>query len=113
MKTLKPLTLASLALALVSLNVVAGEALLSPRARDNQIRVVATTDSSPNTVTQNRDAVASPRTIDNQIKTVAGTDTSPDTLTCNRKMLASPKALGECTSHPGLCASACCMVAGK
>lgn len=113
MKTLKPLTLASLALALVTLNVIAGEALLSPRARDNQIRVVAATDNSPNTATLNRDVVASPRTIDNQIKTVAGASNGPDTLTCSRKMLASPKAVGECTSHPGSCASACCMVASQ
>ncbi len=113
MKTMKPLTLASLALALVTLNVFAGEALLSPRAKDNQIKTVAGSDTSPNTVTQNRNVTASPRTIDNQIKTVAGTDTSPDTLTCTRKMLASPKAIGECTSHPGPCASACCMVGSK
>ncbi len=114
MKTLKPLTLASLALALLSLNVFAGEALLSPRARDNQIRHVATTDNSPNTVTLNRDVIASPRTIDNRIKTVAGTVTGPDTLTCSRKMLASPRAVGECSSHPASCAARpCCMVASK
>ena len=113
MKTMKPLTLASLALALVTLNVLAGEALLSPRGRDNQIRTVAVTDNSPNTVTQHENAIASPRALDNQIKTVAGTSNGPDTLTCSRKMLASPKAVGECTSHPGSCASACCMVASQ
>lgn len=113
MKTMKPLTLASLALAVVTLNVFAGEALLSPRAKDNQIKTVAGSDNSPNTVTQNRNVAASPRTLDNQIKTVAGTDTSTDTLTCKRKMVASPKAIGECVSHPGPCASACCKVAAN
>ena len=112
MKTLIPLTLASLVLATATLNLTAGDALLSPRARDNQIRIVTGTDASPNTVTQNPNVTASPRALDNQIKTVAGTSTGADTLVCKRKMVASPKALGECVSHPGPCAS-CCKVAAK
>ena len=112
MKTLLPLTVASLVLAAAALN-VSGEALLSPRAWDNQIRHVATTDNGQNTVAQNRNVIAAPRTVDNQIKTVAGTSEGPDTLTCSRKMVASPRAIGECTSHPGPCAASCCMVASK
>ena len=110
MKTLIPLTLASLALAVMTLNVSAGEALLSPRARDLQIKTIAGTDNTPNTVTQNRNLPVPPRTLDQQIKTVPGTNGGPDTLACPRRMLASPKAIGECASHPGA-AMACCMVA--
>lgn len=114
MKTLIPLTVASLALALTALNLSAGDALLSPRAKENQIKHVSGRDTSPNTLTANRNVTASPRALDNQIKTVAGTDKGPDTLTCNRKMLASPKAVGECVSHPSLCAGAgCCNVASN
>ena len=110
MKTLIPLTLASLVLATVTLNLSAGDALLSPRARDNQIRTVAATDNSPNTVTQNRNVIASPRTLDNQIKTVAGASAGADTLVCSRNMVASPRAIGECASHPGA-PMPCCVVA--
>ena len=114
MKALIPLTVASLALTLTTLNLSAGEGLLSPRGRDNQIRTVATTDTLANTVRQTAGITASPRALDNQIKTVAGTDKGPDTLVCNRKMLASPKAVGECVSHPSVCAGAgCCNVASN
>src|ERR1022692_4628205 len=109
MKTLIPLTIASLALAVMTLN-VSGEALLSPRAKDNQIKIVKGTDSSPNTVTQNRNVTASPRTLDNQIKTVAGTSNDANAMACSRQMVASPKAIGECASHPGA-AMSCCSVA--
>ena len=107
---MKPLTLASLALAVVTLNVFAGEALLSPRAKDNQIKTVAGSDNSPNTVTQNRNATVAPRTLDNQIKTVAGTGNDAAAMDCSRKMAGSPKAIGECASHPGARMS-CCAVA--
>jgi hypothetical protein len=110
MKTLIPLTIASLALAVMTLNVSAGEALLSPRAKDNQIKTIAGTDNSPNTVTQNRNVIASPRTLDNQIKTVKGTSNDANTLACSHQMVASPKAIGECASHPGA-PMACCSVA--
>ena len=110
MKTLIPLTLASLALAVMTLNVSAAEVQLSPRGKDLQIKTVAGTDTSPNTVTQNRNVTASPRTIDNQIKTVKGTSNDADTLACSRHMLASPKAIGECASRVGTTMS-CCSVA--
>ena len=110
MKTLIPLTIASLALAVMSINVSAGEALLSPRAKDNQIKTVAGADLSPNTVTQNQNVIASPRTLDNQIKTVKGTSNDANTMACSRQMVASPKAIGECASHPGA-AMTCCIVA--
>ena len=75
MKTLIPLTIASLVLAVTSLN-VSGEALLSPRAKDNQIKTTSVVDNSANTVTQNKSAVASPRTLDNQIKVAKSGDES-------------------------------------
>ena len=110
MKTLIPLTLASLALAVMTFNVSAGEAFLSPRGKDLQIKTVAGTDNSPNTVTQNRNVIASPRTIDNQIKTVKGLSNDANTLACSRQMVASPKAIGECAGHPGA-AMTCCSIA--
>jgi small ligand-binding sensory domain FIST len=110
MKTLIPLTIASLALAAMTINISAAEVLHSPRASDLQIRTVPGVDKSPNTVTLNRNVIASPRTIDNQIKTVKGTSNDADTLACSRQMLASPKAIGECASHPGA-AMTCCTVA--
>ena len=122
MKTLSPLTLASLALAAMTLNVSAGEALLSPRGKDLQIKTVAGTDNSPNTVTQNRNVIASPRTLDNQIKTVKGTDSSSSTL-AKSCAVGSPKQLEQAgkTSAATCCAVAatcitpmsCCGVAGK
>ncbi len=114
MKTIIPLSLVMLTLASFSFTGFAGTALLSPRARDHQTRTVAATDTSANTVLQNRNAIASPRALDNQIKTVAGTSNDADTLACSRKMVASPKAIGECVSHPLTCAAMpCCAVASK
>lgn len=106
MKTLIPLTLASLALAIMTLNISASEVLLSPRAKDLQIKTVAGTDNSPNTVTQNRNVTASPRTLDNQIKTVKGTDNSPSTV-AKSCAIGSPKQL----EQAGKTGAACCVVA--
>jgi hypothetical protein len=94
----------------MTINASAGEALLSPRAKDLQIKTVAGMDTSANAVTQNRNVIASPRTIDNQIKTVKGLSNDANTLACSRQMVASPKAIGECASHPGA-AMTCCIVA--
>ena len=99
MKTLIPLAIATLALALTSLNISAGEALLSPRAKENQIKHVAGTDTSPNTVTANRNVTASPRALDNQIKTVAGTLSGPDTLTRSEERRVGKECIPPCRSR--------------
>lgn len=122
MKTLIPLTFASLVLAFATLN-VSGEALLSPRAKDNQIKIVSGMDKSPNTVTQNQNVIASPRSLDNQTKVVKGTVNSPNTIAGNCAT-GSPKQLeqagkftsGDCCKVTSIACStpkACCGVAGK
>ena len=113
MKTLIPLTFASLALVAFTLNVSANDALLSPRAAGNQIRTVAGTDTSPNTVTQSVNITVSPRSLDNQIHTAKGVSNDANALVCSQRMLASPKAVGECASHPGATMSCCGVVSTK
>ena len=110
MKTLIPLTVATLALSVMTSNLFAGDTLLSPRARATQITTVAGTDNSPNTVTQNRNVTVSPRSLANQSKSVIGTGNDADTLKCSRMMTASPKVIGECASHPSA-PMPCCAVA--
>ena len=70
----------------------AGEVLLSPRAQDNQSKVVKGTDNSPNTMTRNQNITASPRTLDNQTKVAKGTDSSPNTI-AGGCALGSPRQL--------------------
>jgi len=121
MKTLIPLTIASLVLAVTSLN-VSGEALLSPRAKDNQIKTVSTESSGPST-RFNRNVSVSPRALDNQIKVVQGGDTSPNTI-ASGCAVGSPKQLeqagkftsGNCckvTTVACVTPKSCCTVASK
>jgi hypothetical protein len=82
----------------------AAEPLLSPRAKDNQIKVVT---SSINTqggtityVTSVSPALLSPRANDNQIKVAKGMNNgSNPALACEKNMIGSPKAVAECSSH--------------
>jgi hypothetical protein len=101
------------ALFAMTLNLSAGEGLLSPRGKDNQIKATTVADTSANMVTQKKNAVASPRGLDNQIKTVAATAQAADSMNCSRKMLASPRATGECASHPGAPMSCCSVATAK
>ena len=121
MKTLIPLTIASLVLAVTSLN-VSGEALLSPRAKDNQIKTVSAETSGPST-TFNRNVSASPRTLDNQTKIAKGGNTSPNTI-AGGCAIGSPRQLeqagkftsGDCckvTSVRCTTPKSCCTVASK
>ena len=111
MKTQNVLQIVSVsAFIALATSLYAGDTLLPPRAKDNQIKISNAIDNSPNTVAKNSNLVASPRTIDNRIKIVAGTRSGPDAMDCSRKMVASPKAVGECASHPGA-SMPCCAVA--
>lgn len=117
------LTFASLVLAAATLNLSAGETLLSPRAQGNQIKTVSGTDNSPNTVTQNQTVTASPRTLDKQSKATKGMDSSPNTI-AGGCALGSPKQLeqagkftsGDCCKVASIACTtpkSCCAVASK
>ena len=81
----------------------AAEPLLSPRAKDNQIKIVKSSTETPTITVANVDsgsALLSPRAKDNQIRVVKGmnNDVNP-ALVCQKTMTGSPKAVAECTSH--------------
>jgi hypothetical protein len=85
----------------------AADALLSPRARGNQIKVVAATGASAVTTVAYVDSVTplSPRLQAAQPKIVKGLnhDRNP-ALECLRTMNGTPKAVGAClqsTTMPG------------
>jgi hypothetical protein len=90
-------TLSAAALAAITINVSAGEALLSPRAAGNQIKAApGVTAAQPSFTTQ----AVSPRAAGNQITTVASVpnDVNP-TIGC-LGMAGSPKAIQACAEHP-------------
>ncbi len=90
------LTLVAAAFAAITINAIASDALLSPRAAGNQIRQVAGMANDVNTVATTT-AAFSPRAVGNQIKIVPGVanDVNP-ALACARNMTASPKAIQAC-----------------
>jgi hypothetical protein len=96
--------------ALASINVMATGALLSPRASEQQSKIVAAVNADPNLAAPGL-ASASPRLLDNQPKTAAGKSTgeSPSAV-CVRRMGGTPKMIGACADHPGAPMS-CCSVA--
>ena len=98
-------TIGAVALAAITLNVNASDALLSPRAAANQIKTVpGTTMVQAAPVTG---IALSPRATVNQTITVAGVanDVNP-TIAC-RNMTASPKAIQACAANP-TAAMPCC-----
>jgi hypothetical protein len=109
MKTRNLLITLSVA-ALATVNIMAADAVLSPRAAENQIKILRSTNTDPN-LTASRLASASPRALDNQVKTVAGkSDAVSPSLNCVRYMSGTPKAISACADHPGA-AMPCCSVA--
>lgn len=79
----------------------AAEPLLSPRAKDNQIkRMDSSMEATASTVAyvDATPALLSPRAKDNQIRVTKGenTDSNP-ALTCH--MSGTPRVVGECSSH--------------
>jgi hypothetical protein len=84
----------------------AAEALLSPRAAGNQIKVVAAPAEAPAFTTAAVDSTAAlftPRAAGNQIKVVSGTanDVNP-AMICRETMNGTPKAVTECSSHANM-----------
>ena len=112
MKTRNLLITLSVA-ALATVNVLASDALLSPRAAENQIRIVPSTNIDPN-LTAAQLTSASPRVIDNQSKTVAGKSTTvTPSLQCTHYMAGTPKTISACADHPGAPMSCCAVAATK
>jgi hypothetical protein len=93
------------ALAAMTSSAWAGEALLSPRAAGNQIRVAVDTSAPAITVAYVARPTAwlSPRAAGNQIKVVSGAvaDTNPAAV-CRATMNGTPKAVTECSSHANM-----------
>jgi hypothetical protein len=97
-------TIGAAALAAITLNVNANNALLSPRAAGNQIKAVTgVTAAQPAPAAQS----VSPRALGNQTLTVdsVANDVNP-VMECH-KMIASPKVIQACAANPaGM--SGCC-----
>ena len=82
----------------------AAEPLLSPRAKDNQIKIVTNSvDPQGGPVTYATAAtpeLRSPRAQANQIKHVQGVNHEVNpALACQKNMTGSPKAVAECSSQ--------------
>ena len=99
--------------ALATINVLASDALLSPRAAENQIKISSATNNDPNLAAARWNS-ASPRVLDNRIKTVAGNSSgvSPS-LECVRYMSGTPKIISACADHPGAPMPCCSVAAAK
>jgi hypothetical protein len=100
-------TIGAAALAAITINVSASDALLSPRAAGNQIKAAPAATADGNLVAANQNSTVSPRALGNQTTTVASVanDVNP-TVAC-RNMIASPKAIQACAEHP-TAMSGCC-----
>jgi hypothetical protein len=81
----------------------ATDALLSPRAQGNQIKVasnLATTPAVTGAYVAPATAQLSPRAQGNQIKVASGlANGSNPSLACRSGMAGSPKAVAECSQH--------------
>jgi hypothetical protein len=95
---------------MATVNVLAADALLSPRGSDHQSKIVSGMNADPNLAAPGLVSV-SPRVGDNQIKTVSGKSTGESpSAACVRRMSGTPKMIGQCADHPGTPMS-CCSVA--
>jgi hypothetical protein len=98
-------TLGVAALAAITFNVNASDALLSPRAAGNQIKAAPAAVADRNLVTENQTAAVSPRALGNQTTTAASVanDVNP-ALACAKTMNGTPKTIQACvqqTTMPG------------
>jgi hypothetical protein len=94
--------LLGVAVTVLTSSAFAGEALLSPRAAGNQIRVAALADAPTTTVAYIAapTALLSPRAAGNQINVLAGTSTETNpALICRATMPGTPRIVSECSSH--------------
>lgn len=89
MKTKILLTIGAVLLASVTSHLNAGNTLLSPRAADNQIKVVSSTPNDVNLVSANNRVLLSPRAASNRIITIAGVET----VAAKCRVIGSPKYL--------------------
>jgi hypothetical protein len=93
-----------------TINVMAGDAFLSPRATEQQIKTAPGISADPNLAASGVTST-SPRLLDNQVKTVAGVDsTVSPAMNCTRYMGGTPKQISACADHPGA-PMPCCAVA--
>lgn len=100
-------TIGVAALAAITINVNASDALLSPRAAGNQIKVAPAVADDRNLVAANQDSTVSPRSLGNQTLTVASVANDVNPVMECHKMIASPKAIQACAANPaGM--SGCC-----
>jgi hypothetical protein len=103
-------TIGVAALAAITLNVNASDALLSPRAQGNQIKVAPAVAGDRNLVAANQGSTVSPRSLGNQTLTVASVANDVNPVMECHKMIASPKAIQACAANPaGM--SGCCKTA--
>lgn len=109
---IRTLLIASAVATLTSVNLLAADVALSPRAADHQSHIIAGTNNDPNLAAANPLPV-SPRLLERQAKTVGGVDTTvTPSLMCARQMTGSPKMISACADHPGA-PMPCCSVAGS
>jgi len=99
-------TLGVAALAAITINVNAGNALLSPRATGSQIKV-GPAAADHNLVAENRSAAVSPRALSDQTTTVASVANDVNRTAACRNMTSSPKAIQACAANP-MAAMPCC-----
>ena len=100
MKTSKVLLLGAVVTAF-AFTAFAGDVQLSPRAKDNQIKVApGITAAQP---AQAGTVAISPRAQASQIKTVSGTNSEVNpSLACQKMMTGSPKAVQACADNPNM-----------
>jgi hypothetical protein len=106
MKT-RNLLIALSVVAMTTVNVLATETLLSPKAV-GQSKAVSGYNTDPNLAATGLQS-ASPRVLDSKTKTVAGksTEVTPS-LVCARRMSGSPKMIGACAEHATDATMSCC-----
>ena len=98
---------------LATVNLLAADTYLSPRAKDNQIKVISGTNTDPNFTAAAPRAV-SPRFAENQLKTVVGTEAAVSpALLCVQRMSGTPKTVAACAEHPGVPMPCCTVAAAK
>ena len=103
------------ALAAITLSLNAGEPLRSPRASDNEIKIVPGLVQNVSSATERHKVTGSPRMLDNQANHVKGTETSANLAARKCAVIGSPRqaensTLSCCKAAKSACAAsfACC-----
>ncbi len=96
-------TLGVAALAAITFNVNAGDALLSPRAASNQIKHVTSNANDTDLVAVDQGLALPPRAAGNQIATTAGTNGNVNpALACAKTMNGTPKMVQACVQQANM-----------